>query len=111
MADTQRTDDDAAEIESIVQEIIGATNFTLPSGFEGRVREILLRRVRVAEVAARATGPKDPPDARTDDLCPASVWPYTENNMCVLGKGHGPSSKHQDAKDRWLNNAGYIGAS
>ena len=115
MTDTQRTDDDAAEIESIVQEIMEPIRGTIdgrPGGrLEKHVREVLLRRVRVAEVAARATEPKTPPNARTADLCPATVWPYTENNMCVMLKGHPNPGKHKDAKDRWFNNAGYIGAS
>jgi hypothetical protein len=38
--------------------------------------------------------------------CNYSVWPYTENNMCVLD----PHDKglHKDARNREFNNAGYI---
>lgn len=38
--------------------------------------------------------------------CPANVWPYTENNICVLGNGH--KGNHKDARDREFTNAGYI---
>jgi hypothetical protein len=35
------------------------------------------------------------------------VWPYTENNICVLGKGHF-GTVHRDAKGRDFSHAGYI---
>jgi hypothetical protein len=32
-------------------------------------------------------------------ICGKSVWPYTENNICVLRINH-PETNHKDAKGR-----------
>lgn len=40
-------------------------------------------------------------------ICGQNVWPYTENNTCVLKPGH-PGPYHQDPKGRRYTPAGYL---
>jgi hypothetical protein len=34
-------------------------------------------------------------------MCEAKTWPYTENNVCTLRKGH--KSRHRDRKGRMFD--------
>ena len=44
--------------------------------------------------------------ARRKEFCPATIWPYTENNLCVLNRSH--EGDHEDAKGRKFTHGGYL---
>lgn len=49
------------------------------------------------------------PVAPLATVCPARVWPYTENNACVLDKGHAEEF-HKDRRGRLFNDVEYVKA-
>lgn len=49
------------------------------------------------------------PVAPLATVCPARVWPYTENNACVLDKGHAEKF-HKDRRGRLFNDVEYVKA-
>lgn len=46
-------------------------------------------------------------EERVDRMCGEVVWPYTENNVCVLEEPH-EGQDHQDSRGRRFMIAGYV---
>ena len=92
----RRPEDEAIlELAHVAQCLLKRLTEISDPGLPGSIREAIAGRIDYYRAFARAP------------RCAARIYPYTENNLCVLDHGHPVTSLHQDARGRTFDAVGY----